>query len=190
VRAALALLARSGVAAVSVERLARQLKVTKGSFYWHFEDRAELLKAALEHWQRVSTTLVMARVEALGGTAASRLRALLTLAASHARAASLEQAVRAWGGSDSGVRRVLQRVDRQRAQYVMGLLVEAGVPRLRASLRAEGLYLTLVGEYAVVSRGGPRTPPAVWEAWISLALTGGATGTRGGSREATGRRPR
>ena len=43
VEAALAALAEGGAAAVKVERLAAKLKVTKGSFYWHFRDRDELL---------------------------------------------------------------------------------------------------------------------------------------------------
>jgi AcrR family transcriptional regulator len=50
-RAALELMADEGVAAVAVETLARRLEVTKGSFYWHFENRDALLKAALERWE-------------------------------------------------------------------------------------------------------------------------------------------
>ncbi len=50
-RAALELIADEGVAAVAVETLARRLEVTKGSFYWHFQTRDALLKAALERWE-------------------------------------------------------------------------------------------------------------------------------------------
>lgn len=41
--AALAALARDGLASVAVEPLALQLGTTKGSFYWHFTDRADLI---------------------------------------------------------------------------------------------------------------------------------------------------
>ena len=47
----------SGADGVRVERLARDLKVTKGSFYWHFEDRDELLEALLREWEEESETL-------------------------------------------------------------------------------------------------------------------------------------
>src|SRR5689334_11922394 len=50
--AALDALATGGLEAVAVEALARRLKVTKGSFYWHFGNRDELIKAALEAWER------------------------------------------------------------------------------------------------------------------------------------------
>jgi AcrR family transcriptional regulator len=48
--AALNILATEAVDEVAVERLAEQLGVTKGSFYWHFRDRAKLITAALRHW--------------------------------------------------------------------------------------------------------------------------------------------
>src|SRR6185437_12896713 len=50
--AALDLIAEQGVGALAVEALARQLGVTKGSFYWHFRTREALLNAALERWEQ------------------------------------------------------------------------------------------------------------------------------------------
>ena len=47
---ALEVLRAEGISGVRVERLARDLKVTKGSFYWHFEDRSDLLENILEYW--------------------------------------------------------------------------------------------------------------------------------------------
>jgi AcrR family transcriptional regulator len=50
-RAARMALLKSGVDAVRVERLARTLQVTKGSFYWHFKNREQLLEALLREWE-------------------------------------------------------------------------------------------------------------------------------------------
>jgi AcrR family transcriptional regulator len=49
--AALNVIAHQGVAAVAVESLARDLGVTKGSFYWHFSNRMDLVKQALKRWR-------------------------------------------------------------------------------------------------------------------------------------------
>lgn len=51
VRAAKRTIEERGVGAVAVEPLAKKLGVTKGSFYWHFENRDALLKATLERWE-------------------------------------------------------------------------------------------------------------------------------------------
>jgi AcrR family transcriptional regulator len=50
-RAARLTLLRRGPSEVRVERLARDLRVTKGSFYWHFKDREDLLAHLLREWE-------------------------------------------------------------------------------------------------------------------------------------------
>ena len=55
-------LAAGGVAAVSVDALARSLGVTRGSFYWHFAGRRELLDAVFARWERENTTEMIPEV--------------------------------------------------------------------------------------------------------------------------------
>ena len=57
-RAARRALLRGGPAAVRVEALARDLKVTKGSFYWHFRDREALFEALLREWEEEKKSLL------------------------------------------------------------------------------------------------------------------------------------
>ncbi|MEX2109320.1 MAG: serine hydrolase [Gemmatimonadaceae bacterium] len=56
-RAARLALLHSGPDGVRVEPLARALGVTKGSFYWHFRDRADLLEALLAEWEAEASLL-------------------------------------------------------------------------------------------------------------------------------------
>ena len=51
-RAARLALLHHGRDGVRVEPLARALGVTKGSFYWHFTNRQDLLDALLEEWEQ------------------------------------------------------------------------------------------------------------------------------------------
>src|SRR5215467_8675078 len=62
-RAALAAIARGGVAAVAVETIAGELGATKGSFYWHFKNRDALIQAALDRWEHVRTAAVIEELE-------------------------------------------------------------------------------------------------------------------------------
>nr|MBA3405959.1 serine hydrolase [Gemmatimonadaceae bacterium] len=62
-RAARLALLHNGVDGVRVEPLARDLGVTKGSFYWHFADRAELLGALLSEWEDEESLLSDAQDE-------------------------------------------------------------------------------------------------------------------------------
>lgn len=56
-RAARLALLKGGPGAVRVETLARQLRVSKGSFYWHFENRQALLEALLREWEEEKSLL-------------------------------------------------------------------------------------------------------------------------------------
>jgi AcrR family transcriptional regulator len=50
-------LAEEGPAGIDIERLARRLGVTKGSFYWHFVNREELIDAALQRWEQLDSVI-------------------------------------------------------------------------------------------------------------------------------------
>src|SRR5271156_4146063 len=56
IRAAFARLSTEGIESVRIELLARDLGVSKGSFYWHFQDREELLAKMLDRWEGDETT--------------------------------------------------------------------------------------------------------------------------------------
>ena len=57
--AALNVIIHQGVDAVRIDDIVAEVGVTKGSLYWHFEDRDALIKAALaEHIQRLNADTV------------------------------------------------------------------------------------------------------------------------------------
>ena len=49
-----------GPDAVRIEALAQTLGVSKGGFYWHFDDRRALLEEMLDTWERVVIDEVVA----------------------------------------------------------------------------------------------------------------------------------
>ena len=60
--AGLAALVEGGPDAVAIEPVAARLGTTKGSGYWHFTDRADLLRAVLGAWVEQHTVAVQDRV--------------------------------------------------------------------------------------------------------------------------------
>jgi len=116
--AALATLVSGGIEAVQITVLARDLGVTRGSFYWHFESREALLDALLTEW-RARNTGVM--VEALEGTTTldDGILALFSVWVDHRRFdPRLDQAVRDWARHSEQLRGVVKAEDA--AEYILG----------------------------------------------------------------------
>ena len=72
-RGALAVFEQEGIQGVRVERLARDLKVAKSGFYWHFKNRDQLYDELLGLWEKESTLVVTASDEVTSLPAADRL---------------------------------------------------------------------------------------------------------------------
>ncbi|MGB1558654.1 MAG: TetR/AcrR family transcriptional regulator, partial [Oceanococcaceae bacterium] len=64
-QAALQVIAKGGISAVSIESIARDLGVTKGSFYWHFRSRKDLLRAAMALWEKQETDEIIALAQSI-----------------------------------------------------------------------------------------------------------------------------
>lgn len=140
IQAAYEMLGEGGSAAVSVERLAKRLGVTKGSFYWHFKDRADLLDALRARW---TEQLVIGRVEAAGGAPEEKIRNLLNIvvrSTRQRRGGSLELAMRSWARRDVETARVVEAADQARIDYTARLFRELGFTPDEAEARAFLLY--------------------------------------------------
>src|SRR5262249_52935150 len=77
IEAALARLAQGGLDEIRVELLAKQLNVTKGSFYWHFHDRNDLLEQLLDSWRDGRLQSISGQVGDNGEAPDVRLRRIL-----------------------------------------------------------------------------------------------------------------
>ncbi|MFI5529342.1 TetR/AcrR family transcriptional regulator [Kitasatospora sp. NPDC051853] len=142
--AALRALARGGVPAVAVDVLAKELEVSRGSFYWHFKNREALLVAALEAWEQHATTDVVAAVRAVGGGPRERARALLATALGTEEIAGLEPAL-ATQAAHPAVAEVIDRVTRARLAFLTELAEDIGLAPQAARHRALACYAAYLG---------------------------------------------
>jgi AcrR family transcriptional regulator len=150
----LQVLADSGIDGVRVEPIAKLMKVTKGSFYWHFKNRDDLLAAILQEWVDTETQGLIDRVETLGGDATVKLLHLFEFATQiNGR---LENAMRGWSIRDPQIAAIILTVDLDRLAYTKKLFLEVGFSPLESEIRARMAYFSLVGECTVgITRNDP-----------------------------------
>jgi AcrR family transcriptional regulator len=173
VLAGLAALAEGGIESVRVERLAKRLNVSKGSFYWHFSDRSDLLSALLDLWEKDFTAQLIANVASLP-TPRARLRALaeeaLEASMDSVDVAHAEGAFSAWAVLDPVAADRVRTIEAQRIGYLTSELSLMGANPTDAELLAKGIYLALLGVFASRRYNPALAEDAVFTHVVDLAL--------------------
>lgn len=140
----------AGISAVAVEPLARALGTSKGSFYWHFADRRELVTAVLDRWADLETEQLIRQVEEEDG--GDRLGVLLELVAHRTAQRSGESTLFTDAGA-LGVSEVVAQVIERRVSYVAELLEVDGMPHAEARRRGAIVVSAVIGYQQLVAGG-------------------------------------
>lgn len=146
VRAAIEVMVGSSVEQVSIQSLAVDLAVSKGSFYHHFESRDDLLSAVLDQWTQTATVGIQLRLDKEEPRPDERLLRFMQLpqrSSNAFRAADLELAILGWARRSPAAARAVERVDRLRIAHIAGLLAQMGVPDDQVQFRAHKAYAFL-----------------------------------------------
>lgn len=149
ITAAFNLLTDSSIDSVRVDILAKELGVTRGSFYWHFKDRSDLLARMLNTWRDAATESIIQRFDKSGATPEALIKELLTLpfrGRAAINSSSIELSIRAWARRDDMARKVVDAVDAQRLTYIARCFTELGCQTSDAHLRAFMVYSYMITE--------------------------------------------
>jgi len=148
--AAYDVLLESGVGAIKIMPLAAQLKVSRTSFYWHFKDRDDLLKALIARWQEKNTGNLVAQANLFAG---SLCEAVLNIfdcwKDPHLFDSELDQAIRYWARTDSQLGLLLEKADSLRHDAIKAMFIRHGTAHDLAEVRALTVLYTQVGYIAM-----------------------------------------
>ncbi len=148
---------------VKVLTIAEKLKVTRGSFYWHFTDHADLIDSLLMRWKLAQLDLdeklkshrsddpvkdLVFVVDAAFNQAGSELENL-----------RFEQALRGLSHLHKGAAQMLVEVDAERIKLFESKFFVILKDQMKARDLAALLYLAIVGGYQALSR--PVNPPNI-----------------------------
>jgi AcrR family transcriptional regulator len=148
IEAANDLLVSENIRGVRISALCVRLKVTKGSFYWHFSSRKDLLRALLDSWRRRMTLNIASKLGRHTIGAVSTLRALLMLPRKtfSAAGAAIEMSIRDWGRTEKLARDALREVDKIRLNSFEQSFQSLGFSAHEARLRGYVAYAIMMGD--------------------------------------------
>jgi hypothetical protein len=148
---------------VKVLTIAEKLKVTRGSFYWHFSDHADLIRSLLLRWKLQQTALDQKLDSQRSGNPIKDLEDVVDAAFSQAGATlenlRFEQALRSLSHQNSEAAQMLVEIDTERMKLFESKFMAIVKDVKKARDLSALLYLAIVGSYQALSR--PVNPPNV-----------------------------
>ena len=146
---ALDIFVAEGIDAVRITRLARDLGVTRGSFYWHFRNREDLIDTLVSYWKDKNTEAITESVSHAGDLADGIFRFFETCIDTARFDPRLDLALREWARRSAKVRTLVDREDEARIKELCDFFSRFGYAMPEALIRARVLYYSQIGFYAL-----------------------------------------
>lgn len=140
---------KANISDIRVEKLARDIGVTKGSFYWHFDNRQHLLRRVLEQWTERATVRITEWSKSGNADGVERIARLLALPANAStdnHGADIELAVRSWARRDEAAADIVAKIDKMRFENFVDLIGELGFSDEEAHQRAAIALSFMLGD--------------------------------------------
>jgi AcrR family transcriptional regulator len=165
-------LIKGGIDQVKVERLSKQVKVARSSFYSHFQSRAELLDALLDHWEATNTGPMLRAIDAAIAEGPQGIHRLTQLWLEEREfSPAYDTAVRNWASKDVKAARIVRGVDDKRIAALTRLMHVFAYRGDEALVRARIMYFHQVGYYSLAIQDPPEERRRLLPIYMK-ALTG------------------
>ncbi len=143
-------LIRDGIDRVKVQVMARQLNVSRSSFYWFFKDPQDLYEQLLEQWLTKNTGPIIQRALRPAKTISEAILNVFECWVNETLFdPRLDVAVRLWARRAPDVLKVVTRADQQRLDALDGMFQRHGFSPDEALVRARVLYFTQIGQFTL-----------------------------------------
>ena len=152
-RKALDVLAAEGASRLNIQSLAEALGVSRGSFYWHFEDRSDFVHALLDYWHAEYTQPVPDMVNAEGGTGRDKFRRFMRVIHEN-DLARFDMPIRSWAMQDPEIAELVTRTDKFRLGFLQSVLAEIGFSGHELEIRARSCIAYLTMDKRLFDSGG------------------------------------
>ena len=168
---ALDIFIKEGIDAVRITRLAEELKVTRGSFYWHFSNREDLIEALVVYWKDRNTNAIVNSVNTAKDLSDGIFGFFETCLNPQLFDPRLDLAVREWARRSDDIRQQLDAADNARVTALTDFFQRFDYAMPEALIRARVIYFAQIGFYALDVREDLETRLSYTEAYF-LSFTG------------------
>ncbi len=154
---------------MQVGKLARQLRATRGGFYWFFDSRQQLLDVLLADWATGNTSAWDAVLLERGRNGVREFMDLVDMWVQEKQFdPQWDAAVREWARTVPKVAATVRRVDDHRIDILKRVFIDMGYDEERAFIRARVTYFHQVGYYTLGVKEPTRRRLALLPLYIEI----------------------
>lgn len=171
---ALEIFIAEGIDAVRITRLAQDLGVTRGSFYWHFQHRKDLIESLVSYWKDKNTPAITEPMARATSLADGIFRFFETCIDTTQFDPRLDLALREWARRSVDIHALVDSEDAARIEALRRFYLRFDYPMPQALIRARVLYYSQISFYALGTRESMQTrleyTAAYFEAFTGRSL--------------------
>jgi AcrR family transcriptional regulator len=156
VTAARKVLEKRGIAEVKIDRLARQFKVTRGSFYFHFSSLRDLHNELIEEWRRANCAPFWPMRDAEGFDGEQFFSDIVHIWVDEKPfSPALDLAIRDWSRTSREIAKEVAAIDELRIELLIRAFLAIGYSADESLVRARITYFHQIGYYALAFKEDP-----------------------------------
>jgi AcrR family transcriptional regulator len=156
VAAARKVLEKRGIAEVKIDRMARQFKVTRGSFYFHFSSLKDLHDELLAEWRRANCAPFQAMVDREVTDGVQFFSDIVhTWVDETPFSPKLDLAIRDWARTSKQIAQDVDAIDELRINLLVRSFLAIGYSEKESIVRARITYFHQIGQYALSFKEDP-----------------------------------
>ena len=141
---------RTGIDEVKIDRLARELRVTRGSFYWHFKDLEDLRSALIDDWREQNRREIAAIEDRWTEEAPSLVDiGIAWLAEREGDRPVLSSAIRDWARKENSIAPLVHEIDRAWISLIARVFTAMELDPTESAVRARIIYYHRIGYHAL-----------------------------------------
>lgn len=149
VQAGIAAVVARGPSALRIDSLCKNLGVTKGSFYHHFKNRSDLVRAIAQYWANTQP-LLGSRYLAQQHSPQAQLKRLVLLFAD-GQLGQRDHAMRSWGASEAIIAKAVNQADQKILTLLLGILQRLGIQAKARQALALNLMFAAIGFHSATN---------------------------------------
>lgn len=138
-----------GISGIVIEKMAKELKVNKSSFYWHFSTKKIFIRQLIEYWKKESMSKIIEKVNQ-ESTPKKKFDKLLELSFLKDNNIDFVFFLKKYAKSNKELNELIDSLDKQRIHFTENLLVKLGLAEKDARIKSSIFYKYLIGYHEMI----------------------------------------